>query len=106
VIDYVTIFARIARMTANNRQLMREFILRSGTQQWYGIPMEVPYDYDWHLISEILTVNPWTKNAWLKSELNALQAGITLNRVKLPQDQYPNFTGCTQLWLEVTHHTP
>lgn len=73
-------------------------VVRTGGTDYFGTEFNpsiswITYNYEW-------TVNPGTTNPWTKSEVNAMEIGVALDRAGIDAG---DVSQCTQVYAEVTY---
>jgi len=96
-IDKVTVFARCYGISGSYNYA--KTVSRTHGTLYQGI--EHNLSANWENLSTEYTVNPYTNQPWTWTEINALEAGVSLK-----SSSSGSFLAiCTQVCVEVTYHT-
>lgn len=105
VIDFVKVYSRWRRVRRIVSATCKQ-VLKTHGATYFREQNNLPEDFEWHIVEEQFNVNPYTGLAWTIDEVNALQVGVACGAVEPIIDPYDTGLRCTQVWVEVKHHTP
>lgn len=105
VIDYVKLYSRWRRYRRILPCTCKQ-ILRTHDTTFYREQNDLPEDFEWHIVEETFTRNPYTGNVWTESEVDDLQIGIACGGAEPILDPADTGLRCTQIWAEVKYHVP